>query len=66
MRNGQAVIEVADTGVGMNEETQARVFQPYEQGDYGRSDGRGIGLGLSICRQLVELHGGQLTVSLRA
>ncbi|MNB69894.1 Sensory/regulatory protein RpfC [compost metagenome] len=62
VRNGQAVIEVADTGVGMNEETQARVFQPYEQGDYGRSDGRGIGLGLSICRQLVELHGGQLTV----
>ncbi|WP_262416483.1 MULTISPECIES: ATP-binding protein [Paenibacillus] len=62
VHNGQAVIEVADTGVGMNEETQARVFLPYEQGDYGRSDGRGIGLGLSICRQLVELHGGQLSV----
>lgn len=62
MRNQQAVIHVADTGVGMNEDTQARVFLPYEQGAYGISDGRGIGLGLSICKQLVELHGGTLTV----
>ncbi|WP_240344169.1 ATP-binding protein [Paenibacillus sp. SYP-B3998] len=61
-RNGQAIIHVSDTGVGMNEETQARVFLPYEQGAYGISDGRGIGLGLSICKQLVELHGGALTV----
>ncbi|WP_442952385.1 ATP-binding protein [Paenibacillus sp. UNC451MF] len=57
-----AVIHVSDTGVGMNEETQARVFLPYEQGSYGISDGRGIGLGLSISKQLVELHGGTLTV----
>ncbi|WP_442602387.1 ATP-binding protein [Paenibacillus sp. KN14-4R] len=61
-RNGQAIIHISDTGVGMNEETQARVFLPYEQGSYGISDGRGIGLGLSICKQLVELHGGTLTV----
>ncbi|WP_409347353.1 ATP-binding protein [Paenibacillus sp. MBLB4367] len=61
-RDGRAVIHVSDTGVGMNEETQTRVFLPYEQGAYGVSDGRGIGLGLSICKQLVELHGGELTV----
>ncbi|RAV22626.1 histidine kinase [Paenibacillus contaminans] len=61
-RGGLAVIHVSDTGVGMDEETQARVFLPYEQGTYGISDGRGIGLGLSICKQLVELHGGVLTV----
>ncbi|WP_246628345.1 hybrid sensor histidine kinase/response regulator [Paenibacillus oenotherae] len=61
-RNGNAVIHVTDTGVGMNEETQARVFHSYEQGSHGISDGRGIGLGLSICKQLVELHGGALTV----
>ncbi|MDF2659355.1 MAG: hypothetical protein K0Q94_2146 [Paenibacillus sp.] len=58
----QVLIRVSDTGVGMDEETQARVFLPYEQGAYGISDGRGIGLGLSICKQLVELHGGELTV----
>ncbi|GAA3410586.1 ATP-binding protein [Paenibacillus hodogayensis] len=62
VRDGLAVIHVSDTGVGMNEETQARVFLPYEQGSYGISDGRGIGLGLSICKQLVELHGGTLAV----
>lgn len=61
-RAGFAVIHISDTGVGMDEETQARVFLPYEQGAYGMSDGRGIGLGLSISKQLVELHGGTLTV----
>ncbi|GIP36076.1 ATP-binding protein [Paenibacillus sp. J2TS4] len=61
-RDRYAVIHVSDSGVGMNEETQERVFLPYEQGSYGISDGRGIGLGLSICKQLVELHGGKLTV----
>lgn len=62
MRNGHAYIHVSDTGVGINEETQKRIFLPYEQGSYGISDGRGIGLGLSICKQLVELHGGELIV----
>lgn len=61
-RDGHAVIHVSDTGVGMDEETKSRVFIPYEQGSYGINDGRGIGLGLSICKQLVELHGGALTV----
>ncbi|MBO9607323.1 MAG: response regulator [Paenibacillaceae bacterium] len=62
-RGGRAVIRVADTGVGMDEETRARVFLPYEQGNHGINDGRGIGLGLSICKQLVELHGGELSVA---
>ncbi|TXK81038.1 response regulator [Paenibacillus sp. N3.4] len=61
-RGGRAFIHISDTGVGMNEETQARVFLPYEQGAYGISDGQGIGLGLSICKQLVDLHGGALSV----
>ncbi|WP_246627574.1 hybrid sensor histidine kinase/response regulator [Paenibacillus solanacearum] len=58
----EAFIHVADTGVGMDESTQSRVFLRYEQGAYGMSNGRGIGLGLSICKQRVELHGGTLTV----
>ncbi|WP_412761577.1 ATP-binding protein [Paenibacillus chibensis] len=62
MREGRIVIQVSDTGVGMDEETRAKVFLPYEQGSYGIYDGRGIGLGLSICQQLVSLHGGTLTV----
>lgn len=59
----QAVISVTDTGIGMDEETLRVVFDPYEQGDSSiTSIGGGIGLGLSICKQLVELHGGSLTV----
>ncbi len=60
--NGYAVIRVADTGAGMDEETQQRVFMAYEQGAHGISGEGGIGLGLSICKQLVELHAGELNV----
>jgi len=62
VRSGQAVIEVSDTGIGMDEETRNRIFLPYEQGADGIGEGGGIGLGLSICKQLVELHGGVLAV----
>ncbi|WP_068621549.1 ATP-binding response regulator [Paenibacillus tuaregi] len=55
-------IQIADTGIGMDEATQARIFIPYEQGAQGISNGQGIGLGLSISKELVELHGGTLTV----
>jgi len=58
---GRVLIHVSDTGVGMDKETQRRIFLPYEQGAYGKSDGRGIGLGLSICQQLITLHGGTLS-----
>lgn len=61
--NNMAYIHITDTGIGMDEETKLRAFQPYEQGTsrIGAVSG-GIGLGLSICTQLVQLHGGKLTV----
>lgn len=61
-RGGKVRIEVTDTGIGMDEATMQRIFLPYEQAEVGRRDGRGLGLGLSICQQLVERHGGELTV----
>ncbi|MFC3745992.1 ATP-binding protein [Paenibacillus sp. GCM10012306] len=60
--NGKAIIRVADTGAGMDEATAERVFKPYEQGALGINDGGGFGLGLSICKQFVELHGGTLVL----
>lgn len=60
--NERVEIRVTDTGVGMDQETQAKIFVPYMQGPDGIRDGRGIGLGLSICKQLLELHGTELAV----
>lgn len=61
---GKVVVRVADTGIGMDEETASRIFQPYEQGDdQDETNAAGFGLGLAISQRLVELHGGRLTVS---
>ncbi len=63
IKDDKASIVVADTGIGMDQETQQRIFAPYEQGDSSiTAIGGGFGLGLSICKQLVELHGGRLEV----
>jgi two-component system, sensor histidine kinase ChiS len=61
IRKGMAVVEIADTGSGMDEEMQLRIFREYEQGKEGAELG-GIGLGLTITKQLIELHGGEMTV----
>lgn len=54
-----AVIRVRDTGIGIEPELMPRLFQPFTQSPYsvGRSRG-GLGIGLSLVRRLVELHGG--------
>lgn len=57
-------LEVQDTGAGIPEEQQSRIFEPFYRGDAARAvETGGIGLGLSIARLVAEAHGGTLTVS---
>lgn len=62
--NDQATFHVTDTGIGIDEATLETIFHPYQQGDASiTSIGSGIGLGLSIARELVELHGGEISAT---
>ncbi|GAB0117329.1 PAS domain S-box protein [Acidisoma sp. 7E03] len=57
-RTGDRVgVTVADTGPGLSETVQARLFQPFVT-----TKADGLGVGLSICRTIIDAHGGQLTV----
>ncbi|HZW23105.1 MAG TPA: hybrid sensor histidine kinase/response regulator [Noviherbaspirillum sp.] len=57
-------ISVIDTGIGISEEDLGRLFKPFVQLDSGLARKyEGTGLGLALVKQLVELHGGVVTVS---
>jgi PAS domain S-box-containing protein len=55
----EAVLSVRDTGTGMEEDIQARLFEPFSQADRSLDRSRGgLGLGLALVKGLAELHGG--------
>jgi signal transduction histidine kinase len=56
-------ISVEDTGIGISEEDQKKLFQPFQQLETVLSKKHpGTGLGLAICKSIVELHGGRIWV----
>jgi signal transduction histidine kinase len=58
-----AIISVTDTGIGIEPEYQQKVFEPFYQMKSGLQDKTpGAGLGLSLCREIVEMHGGRIWV----
>ncbi|HET7273202.1 MAG TPA: HAMP domain-containing sensor histidine kinase [Rubrobacter sp.] len=57
--DGRAALEVSDTGIGIPEDELPLVFERFHRTDRSRTDG-GVGLGLSIARQIAEAHGGEI------
>lgn len=61
--DGDLELSVADTGAGMSAEELARIGDPYVQGEAGKlSEERGSGLGLSLVKSLIDLHGGRMDI----
>jgi two-component system OmpR family sensor kinase/two-component system sensor histidine kinase BaeS len=62
--NGQARVQVADTGPGIAAEDLPHIFERFYRGEKSRSRrGGGAGLGLAIASQLIVAHGGQITAA---
>jgi signal transduction histidine kinase len=62
-RNGHFALSVTDTGPGIPQEHQARIFEQFHQVDSSNTKAKGgTGLGLAIAKQIVEMHGGRIWV----
>jgi signal transduction histidine kinase len=62
-KGGEIVIEVADSGPGVPDAHKEQIFQKFHQVKHGKKlAGQGVGLGLAICKTIVEAHRGQIWV----
>ena len=64
MRDGKAFVSVADNGPGIPEEARPHIFDMFYTAHSGAADSRrSLGLGLALCKSIVNAHGGEITVS---
>jgi two-component system, OmpR family, clock-associated histidine kinase SasA len=61
-KDNDIILEVRDTGIGIAKENQAKLFSSYYRIEDGRHYAAGLGLGLALCKVIVELHGGKIWV----
>lgn len=61
MESDEAVVRIADSGIGMNEEQKKRIFEKFYQCDKSHS-GHGNGLGLPLAKRIIDLSGGRIEV----
>jgi signal transduction histidine kinase len=61
-KDGLIEVSVSDTGVGIAPEDQEAVFEEFRQVGTAAKKVEGTGLGLTLCRKFVELHGGRIWV----
>lgn len=64
-QNDELTICVEDNGIGLAPDTLKRIFEPFLQAIDGKSGSAGLGIGLSLTKRLVELHGGTIFASSR-
>jgi PAS domain S-box-containing protein len=61
MQGDEVVLEVEDDGIGIARENLKDIFEPFVQAASGADKHGGLGLGLSLVRDLIQLHGGRVT-----
>ncbi len=62
-RQGRAIVRVRDSGIGIPPEAQSRIFELFSQvGPPGHRGQGGLGVGLTLVRRLVQMHGGDVSV----
>ena len=59
-QNGSAVLSIADTGAGIPAENLPRIFERFHRADTSRASDGHTGLGLAICKAIVDAHGGSI------
>jgi signal transduction histidine kinase len=62
-KDGAVEVSVSDTGVGIAPKDQDTVFEEFRQVGTAEKKAEGTGLGLTLCRKFIELHGGKIGVT---
>jgi two-component system sensor histidine kinase BaeS len=62
IKNQELLFQIEDTGLGIHQDEQEKIFQPFYRGKQGHRIIQGMGLGLSIASEIITAHGGRIVV----